>query len=365
MAFEVVCKAADLAVELALARSVVARKVTIPVLAHALLTVEKGRLGISATDIDTSLVTDCAAAGAGKGQVTVDIDRMLGIMKTMGDNQVKLSNTDDKKLSVVGDGFRGVFPSLSPEDFPAIAAPSGSAVALGRANLAAAIARTRFATASGDTRYFLDGLLIDLDKAGSVLVGADGRRVAVASIEAKPEAPSQSIIPSKCIAALLAMLEGEGDEPSYVRGENHLFFVVGRRTLLTRVVDGQFPPYRKVLPQVDGAVPPIVVPREPLLAVLRRLRIVASDGKKGVAVAFEQDRMRLGVNTEDATAEQEVQVTYSAAPRVLGLSGSYVGDFLEAASGPQVTLRLGASAEATMLWEADEGYRYALAPMRL
>ena len=248
---ELVVRKTDLLRELQLFQGIVERKNTIPILANVLIEADGDSVKLLATDLEVGLRSRCAASVSKSGSLTLPAKKLYEIIKALPETDVRIEE-DKSGVKVAADRFDSRMQTLPREDFPTL--PDGTGVysaTLPRDVLKHMVSKTQFAITGEDTRYFLNGALFILRPDSMSLVSTDGHRLALitvprdpASVTGKPEDEVRVILPRKTLLELGRLLaEGDG-EIQYERGENHLFFEVGGRLLISRMIDGQFPGVR-------------------------------------------------------------------------------------------------------------------------
>src|SRR5919204_396893 len=293
---ELVVRKNDLLRELQLFQGIVERKNTIPILANVLMEAKGDQVSFLATDLEVGLRSKCAALVAKSGSLTLPAKKLYEIIKSLPETDIRIAE-DKGSVKVAADRFDSRMQTLPREDFPTL--PEAGAVpsaTLPRAALKEMVAKTQFAITGEDTRYFLNGALFVLRPDSMTLVATDGHRLALVSVprdgKAKKDADEiRAILPKKTLGELGRLLQdGEGDI-SYERGENHLFFDVGGRLLISRMIDGQFPAYERVIPK--GNDKHIEFERERITNAVRRVALLSNERSR--AVKFQVDKNKVDV----------------------------------------------------------------------
>src|SRR5690348_4326342 len=234
--------------ELQLFQGIVERKNTIPILANVLLEAKGNEVRMLATDLEVALRSRCDASVAKGGSLTLPAKKLYEIIKALPETDVRIEE-DKNGVKVAADRFDSRMQTLPREDFPTLPEATGTArTTLPRLALREMVGKTQFAITGEDTRFFLNGALLVLRADTLSLVATDGHRLALVTVTREGKDPAikdgeevKVIIPKKTLLELGKLLaESEGDI-SYERGENHLFFQVGERVLISRIIDGQFP----------------------------------------------------------------------------------------------------------------------------
>src|SRR5207249_6328620 len=209
-----------------------------------------------ATDLEVGLRSKCAASVASGGTLTVPAKKFYEIVKSLPETDIRVAE-DKGGIKIAADRFDSRMPTLPREDFPTLPDLTGSGgLMLGRAALREMVSKTQFAITGEDTRYFLNGALFVVKPESMSLVATDGHRLALVTVPRNGHGNKQveeerPILPKKTMGELGRLLAEEDGEIWFERGENHLFFKVGNRVLISRVIDGQFPAYERVIPKAN------------------------------------------------------------------------------------------------------------------
>src|SRR5215208_3907799 len=251
---ELVVRKNDLLRELQLFHGIVERKNTIPILANVLMEAKGEEVRFLATDLEVGLRSTCKATVSKPGSLTLPAKKFYEIVKSLPDTDIRIAE-DKGGVKIAADRFESRMQTLPREDFPTLPESGGATASpLSRASVKEMVSKTQFAITGEDTRYFLNGALFVLKPEEMSLVATDGHRLALVSVTRNSDgkndaAESKAILPKKTLGELGRLLsEGDGDI-GYERGENHLFFQVGDRMLISRMIDGQFPAYERVIPK--------------------------------------------------------------------------------------------------------------------
>src|SRR5437016_6449698 len=294
--------------ELQLFQGIVERKNTIPILANVLIEAKGNEVRMLATDLEVALRSRCAAAVAKGGSLTLPAKKLYEIVKALPETDVRIQE-DKNGVKVAADKFDWRMQTLPREDFPSLPEATGTASAtLPREALREMVGKTQFAITGEDTRYFLNGALFVLRSDSMSLVATDGHRLALVTVsrdvDQAGKAPGEgsddevrAILPKKTLAELGRLL-AEGDGPiRYERGENHLFFDVGGRLLISRMIDGQFPAYERVIPK--GNDKHIEFERDRLTNAVRRVALLSNERSRAVKFQIEKGKVDVTSSSPD------------------------------------------------------------------
>lgn len=371
---ELVVRKNELLRELQFFQGIVERKNTIPILSNVLIEAEGDSIRMLATDLEVALRSRCDASVAKGGSLTLPAKKLYEIVKALPETEVRIAE-DKKGVKVAADRFDSRIQTLPKEDFPTLPEATGKAQAmLPRAAIREMVAKTQFAITGEDTRYFLNGALLALRSDSMSLVATDGHRLALVSVarEAKdsglkPDEEVKVILPKKTLLELAKLL-GEGDgEIKYERGENHLFFDVGGRVLISRMIDGQFPAYDRVIP--TGNDKRIEFERELLTNAVKRVALLSNERSRAVKLEMKKSKVEVtSSSSELGEAREEIPVEYSGPDLTISFNAQYVLDFLNVVETDVVSLSLKDEvSQAVMNPVGAEGYyyTYVIMPMRI
>lgn len=348
--------------------AVVEKRQTLAILSNIRVEARDGRLRLTSTDLEVELIAGVEADVQEEGATTVQARKLADIVRHLPDGAT-LSFALEKDRAVLRSGrSRFALSTLAPEDFPEVESIGPSEdVTLPQGVLRGLIERTQFSMAQHDVRYYLNGLLLELDRTGTRAVATDGHRLALAesAIGADVQEPRQIIVPRKGVHELVRLL-ADTDEPATVQfGAQHLRAELGAVRLTSKLIEGRFPDYHRVIPQEGDKH--VLVERDALRQALSRVYILSNEKYRGVRFAVEGDRLVVGShNPEQEEAEEELEVEYGG-PRVeLGFNANYLLEALGAMRTDRTVITLtDAQSSGLLQAEGDDSARYVVMPMRL
>jgi DNA polymerase-3 subunit beta len=370
---ELVVRKNDLLRELQLFQGIVERKNTIPILANVLMDAKGDEVRFLATDLEVALRSKCAATVVKPGVLTLPAKKLYEIVKSLPETDIRIAE-DKSGVKVAADRFDSRIQTLPREDFPTLPESGGASSALLPRNaVREMIAKTQFAITGEDTRYFLNGAQFVLRPESMSLVATDGHRLALVTTardgkaKKSAEEENKAILPKKTLGELARLLsEGDGDI-SYERGENHLFFDVAGRLLISRMIDGQFPAYERVIPK--GNDKHIEFERDRLTNAVKRVALLSNERSRAVKFQIEKGKVEVTSSSpEIGEATESLPVDYSGTPLQICFNAQYVLDFLAAVATDVVSLELKDEvSQAVMKPVGAEGYdyTYVIMPMRV
>jgi DNA polymerase-3 subunit beta len=354
---------------LSLVAGVVERRNTLPVLANVLLQVENGHLSLTGTDLEVELVGRLALSNASDdGEITVPARKLLDICKSLPEGSDVQLRVEESKAIVTCGRSRFSLLTLPAREFPNIDDSIGShQFSLPAAQLRRLIDRTAFAMAQQDVRYYLNGMLWELRGGRLRFVATDGHRLAICTL---PDAVQgvediQVILPRKGVLELGRLLGDDADEVTVILGANHVRATTSGFSFTSKLVDGKFPDYERVLPRSAEKV--LLGDRLQLRQAFTRTAILSNEKYRGVRLKLSADTLEIEAhNPEQEQAEEVVAVDYAGDPLEIGFNVGYLLDVLGVLSGEQVRFSLSDPNSSALLEESDAGDSlYVVMPMRL
>ncbi|MFV3384310.1 DNA polymerase III subunit beta [Pseudomonas sp. NY15364] len=354
---------------LQLVAGVVERRQTLPVLSNVLLVVEGQQLSLTGTDLEVELVGRVTLEDAAEpGEITVPARKLMDICKSLPSDAMIDIRVDDQKLLVKAGRSRFTLSTLPANDFPTVEEGPGSLTFnLPQAKLRRLVERTSFAMAQQDVRYYLNGMLLEVQSGLLRAVATDGHRLAMCSMEAaiQQEGKHQVIVPRKGILELARLLTEQDAEVAIVLGQHHIRANTGEFTFTSKLVDGKFPDYERVLPR--GGDKLVLADRQGLREAFSRTAILSNEKYRGIRLTLASGLLKIQANNpEQEEAEEEIVVDYNGSGLEIGFNVSYLLDVLGVMGTEQVRLILSDSNSSALLQEADnDDSAYVVMPMRL
>jgi DNA polymerase III subunit beta len=362
---------ADLLRELQFFQGIVERKNTIPILANVLLDAKGSELKLAATDLEVGLKSTCKAQVDKPGSLTLPAKKLFEIIKALPDTDVRIQE-DKNGVKVAADRFESRLQTMSRDDFPAMPDTAGDGDAtLPRDITRQMVAKTQFAITGEDTRYFLNGALLVLRPKDMSMVATDGHRLALVTAprEAAAGSPDELrvIVQKKTLLELGRLLGEPGDQVSFEKGENHLFFRLADRVLVSRMIDGQFPAYERVIPKGNDKA--VEFDRDRLTSAVKRVALLANERSRSVKFQIDPGEVTVTSNSSEfGEAKEVIPVEYSGPTVTICFNAQYVLDFLAVAETELVVLQFkDEMSQAVMKPVGASGYdyTYVIMPMRI
>jgi DNA polymerase-3 subunit beta len=354
--------------ELQFLQGIAEKKKTIPILSNILLRAESDFLTLAATDLEVSLTGGCEARVEEAGGITVSAKKIFEVVRSLEGDEISFSLSDSNWLEITcGNSFFRLV-GLSPDDFPDVPVNDFSSVeTIGHDAFKDLISRTIFAVTQEDARYALNGALLEMDSTSIRMVATDAHRLAMVEEASSSGAEVRAIVPKKTLTELRNL--ASEDEMLFAQDEHHLFFKIGHRVLATRVIEGQFPSYEKVIPAENPLE--IVFAKEPMAGAIRRVSLLASERSRAVRFKFGGGEATISSsNPELGEAIETVAVQYEGEELEVSFNAQYVLDFLSAVDGEEVVFRLKDPASQGLLEPREQSsessrYKYVIMPMRM
>ena len=372
---EITVSRAELLRELTAAQSVVERKTTIPILSNFLFEAADGTLTITATDLDQSLRTSCAAKVKKPGACTIPARKLYDYIKLLPDGDISMKLMDNHWVQIRAGRSNTKMVGMARANFPQVAEfPTTGAFTISAPSLANMIAKTIFAISNEESRYTLNGALLVLKSESMAMVATDGHRLA--HIEKLGESlagisgEKKTLIPRKALSEISSLLANtESETIEFADDDQTLFFRVGGRVLTSRKLTGQFPNYEAVLPRDNTKF--VIVRSEDLMASIQRVAQFADERSGAIKIRLEQNELKLSASSTDAgESEDIIETPYNYDPLVVGFNSQYLIDFLRATGETgEVRLEFKDAQSAGQMRPEDSNdevkYRYILMPMRI
>lgn len=368
---DLVVKKADLLKELQFVQGVVERKTTVPILSNFLLETAGNSLAITATDLDVTIRCGCAAAVRVSGAVTVSARKLFDIVRLLPDSDIHFKAGGADWMNITCERSRFKIATLSKENFPDVPAVDAKTVQLPSSALRYMIMRCAFAITQEDSRYALNGALMMIRPDGLSFVTTDGHRLVLIAgnqeIAGVGSGEIRIVVPKKTMVELSKLTAEDVLTVDFGHTENHLFFRVGERLLVSRVLSGQFPNYEMVIPRDNHRQ--AVLNTLDLTDALKRTSIMADEVSHGVRFCFKEGQLDIvAASTDLGEARESLAADFQGEALEIGFNAQYLLDFLAGLESEQVILELRDQDTQGMLKpkaETDYRYQYVIMPMRI
>ena len=346
---------------------VVERRQTMPILANVLLVARDGSVSVTATDLEVELVADANVQVDAAGEVTVPGRKLLDICRALPDDAEVSISQSGEKLMLKSGRSKFSLTTLPAAEFPTVEdINAGQSVSVAQAALMRLIEKTHFSMAQQDVRYYLNGLLLETGAASLRTVATDGHRLALCEVTLDGgELPEQQVIvPRKGVLELQRLMTGEG-ELTIELGTNHVRIQLEGSRFTSKLIDGRFPEYERVIPQDTSNT--MSADRGLFKAALQRTAILSNEKYRGIRLIIRSGGLLLQAhNPEQEEAEEEIEIGYDGEEIEIGFNVNYLLDAIGAIESDEVSLSLVDSNSSCLLREpGKDDCKYVVMPMRL
>ncbi len=354
-------------------QGIVDKKNSLPILANILIHAEDNKLILSSTDMDISIVEQINCNVLENGNTTINSQIFYDIVRKIDDNgEIEIISNNGKLLTLRSNGSRFSLASLPKEDYPIIEKDnSGVDITINSKILFKLIDKTKFAISNEETRYFLNGLYFNVKNENNknivTLVGTDGHRLAKFSheIEGQIDQVPGVIIPKKTIYELSKLLSEFDDDIKISISSNKIVFIIGEITFISKLIDGSFPDYKRVIPIDNNNI--LKINRDKLLSAVDRVSTIANE--KTPVIKFRLLKNVLNLNTfnnENSTASEDLDVNYDGDELEIGFNSKYIMDIVNNLEDENISINLKDNTSPVIAQEnLNTDLVYVLMPMRV
>ncbi|MDA9210995.1 DNA polymerase III subunit beta [Methylophilaceae bacterium] len=353
---------------LATVSGIVEKRHALPILSNLLLEGNQGKLTFTATDLEMQISTHIKTEIADDFQITISAKKLFDITRALPDESKMDIQIEESKVLVKAKKSRFNLQTLPPKDYPVMKKEEKDTVdlKLSQKEFKTLLKQVDFAMAQQDIRYYLNGLLIEVKDNNINIVGTDGHRLSFTSLKLKnPTHPAQVIVPRKTIVELTKLLNDTEDQLEISFTKNQVNFKFNEIDLITKVIDGKFPDYSRVIPQGHNNV--FNVDRSLLLDSMLRASILSNDKYRGIRMVLEEGNLKLvSNNSEQEQAEEELEINYKGEKIDIGFNVTYLIDVLTNIQSDKLTIAFNDSSSSCLVTIPDnEKYKYVVMPMRI
>jgi DNA polymerase-3 subunit beta len=348
---------------------IIERRHTLPILSNVLLEKSADTLSFLATDIEIQISARSAIPLAGETRaLTVGARKLLDILRALPEGAEVTLQQQEKRLLVKAGKSRFSLQTLPAEDFPRLAKPVGEVArfTLSQKALRRLLGLVQYAMAQQDIRYYLNGLLIVVEDRQLKVVATDGHRLAYAALKLDADLPRQEVIVPRKTVLELAKLLGDADDPVQIElSATQAAFSFGSVDLVSKLVDGKFPDYTRVIPTQHKNT--LQTERETLRQALLRAAILSNEKFRGVRWVIGAGSLKIvSSNAEQEEANEELDVKYSGDALDIGFNVNYLLDVLNNVAGTAVECAFGdSSSSALITYASEKDFKYVVMPMRI
>ena len=319
---------------------VVEKRQTLPILANILVTVNQQQLSLLGTDLEVEMIGRVELVQpAEAGQITIPARKLFDICRSVPEQTLLQFVLEENRVVVKAGRSRFVLQTLAAADFPYFEeSPSAHVFDISQSELRYLLEQTHFAIAQQDVRYYLNGMLLELSAEQLRTVATDGHRMAMCTIDLpQVDAFQQVILPRKGVNELLRLLEDNDEMVKVTLGQHHLRVESTAFTLTSKLIDGRYPDYHKVLPKPSNRL--VTLGRDEFKQALSRVAILSSEKFRGVTLKWMEDTLVLEAsNPEHEEAEERLEIRYLGAPLALGFNVAYLLDVLNSVPAGDVRM---------------------------
>ena len=349
---------------------VVEKKQTLPILGNVFIELQQNTLTLVGSDLETEITTSLHNIGGSDGKTTVNARKLYDICRSLpNESQISLILEQDNKMVAKAGKSRFTLQTLSAVDYPRLEETEWKhELTLSQKQLSKLLSKTAFSMAQQDVRYFLNGLLVEIRDDQILSVATDGHRLAKTFLSVSPTGIdlAQSIIPRKAVLEITKFLDPVSEDPVSVRlNASHIRVQSGDFLFISKLIDGRFPDYEKVIPaNLDKHV---IINRTNLIDILSRAAILSNEKYRGVSLSVSQDTLKVAShNPEQEHANDEMAVQYSGDDIEIGFNVNYLMEALRACDSQEIDLGLlDPNTSCTFHAVGDEDTVYLIMPMRL
>ena len=348
---------------------IIERRHTLPILSNVMLEKSAETLSFLATDIEIQISARSAIPLDGEAKsLTVGARKLLDILRALPEGAEVTLQQQDKRLLVKAGKSRFSLQTLPAEDFPRLAKPAGevASFSLSQKALRRLLGLVQYAMAQQDIRYYLNGLLIVVEERQIKVVATDGHRLAYAALKLNADLPRQEVIVPRKTVLELAKLLAESDDPVKIElSATQAAFSFGSVDLVSKLVDGKFPDYTRVVPTQHKNM--LRIERETLRQALLRAAILSNEKFRGVRWVLGEGSLKIvSSNAEQEEANEELDVKYSGDALDIGFNVNYLLDVLNNVPGTAVECAFGdSSSSALITYASEKDFKYVVMPMRI
>ncbi|HMY79795.1 MAG TPA: DNA polymerase III subunit beta [Thauera aminoaromatica] len=349
---------------------IVEKRHTLPILSNVLIEKHADQLTMLATDIEIQIRTTTGGhIGGEDASITVGARKLQDILRALPDSAEISLTLDDKRLTVKAGRSRFQLQTLPAADYPRLNPPTDAAahLSIGQRTFKRQLAQVAYAMAQQDIRYYLNGLLLIAEGNELRMVATDGHRLAYAAsdLEAPVEQRTEAILPRKTVLELARQLADSDDPLEILLAGNQAVFRFGPIELVTKLIDGKFPDYERVIPTAHPKL--IHFARQPLLSALQRAAILTNEKFRGVRMVLEDGVLRIAsTNAEQEEAMDELEIDYQGDKLDIGFNVTYLLDVLNNLSSETVDWRFNdGNSSALITLPGNDKFKYVVMPMRI
>lgn len=349
--------------------SIVERRHTLPILSNLLLEAKQNKIQLTTTDLEMQISLNIENPSGGELSTTISAKKFLDICRSLPDSTLIDLTTTDSRVTVKGGKSRFNLQTLPATDYPVMtqaASVSSASIQLPQIEFKRLLKQVEFSMAQQDIRYYLNGLLLEVNENRLNIIGTDGHRLSFTTTELSHTFEKNNIIiPRKTIIELIKLLDDSDHEVSIEFTATQVTFGFGDIKLISKVIDGKFPDYNRVIPV--GHQNSFTTDRLQMLLAMQRASILSNEKYRGIRMVLKENNLRLiSTNSEQEEAEEELEVVYTQDALDIGFNVTYLIDVLNNVSHETITFSFAdANSSCLITIPNDANYKYVVMPMRI
>ena len=348
--------------------SIVERRHTLPILSNLLLEAKNNHIQLTATDLEMQISLNIESTFNGELSTTISAKKFLDICRSLPESVDIDMVTNDSRMTVKAGKSRFNLQTLPAADYPVMtkAAGSGLSITINQLALKKLLKQVEFAMAQQDIRYYLNGLLLEVSEDNLNVVGTDGHRLSFASAKLNQSYDKTDVIvPRKTVIELIKLLNDSEEEVAIEINAGQVNFTFGEIRLISKVIDGKFPDYHRVIP--TGHQNSFSVNRIAMLTAMQRASILSNEKYRGIRMVLTNNNLKLiSTNTEQEEAEEELEIEYSQDGLDIGFNVTYLIDVLNNVTDENINFSFAdANSSCLITVPNDQNYKYVVMPMRI
>jgi DNA polymerase-3 subunit beta len=348
--------------------SIVEKRHTLPILSNLLLEAKQNKIYLTATDLEMQISLSVESATDGDFSTTIAAKKLLDICRSLPDSSNINMATSDSRITLKAGKSRFNLQTLPAPDYPIMTKTQGenTLVVIGQRQLKDLLKQVEFSMAQQDIRYYLNGLLFEVNTNRLNIVGTDGHRLSFISTELKQNYDKQEIIlPRKTVIELIKLLDDSEEDVQIEMYSNQVNFSFGNIKLISKVIDGKFPDYNRVIPV--GHKNTFTIERLNVLLAMQRASILSNEKYRGIRMVLSNNNLKLiSTNSDQEEAEEELEINYQGDVLDIGFNVTYLIEVLNNTNSEQIVFSFAdANSSCLITVPTNVNYKYVVMPMRI
>lgn len=348
--------------------SIVEKRHTLPILSNLLIEAKKNQIQLTATDLEMQISLSIESATESDFSTTLAAKKLLDICRSLPDSAEINMLSNDSRMTLRAGKSRFNLQTLPAADYPIMSKTQGNntLVTIAQTELKNLLKQVEFAMAQQDIRYYLNGLLFEVMDNRLNIVGTDGHRLSFTSTELKQSYEKQEVIlPRKTVIELIKLLDESDEDVQIEMSSNQVNFTFGNIKLISKIIDGKFPDYNRVIP--IGHQNTFTTSRIGILLAMQRASILSNEKYRGIRMVINKNNLKLvSTNSDQEEAEEELEIDYQGEALDIGFNVTYLIDVLNNANSEQVTFSFSDANSSCLITVPNQAdYKYVVMPMRI